>query len=60
MVSSKIIKDSFIIIITTQSNENDKEIYKRIGADSFIPKPVTRNDLLKALNEYLAPNLDKI
>ena len=49
MMLSKEINYVYIVILTTLSNEDDKNIYQKIGADAFIPKPITRNNIQEAL-----------
>jgi len=47
-------KDIPIIIITTEGAEEDRKRALSIGANSYLPKPIQTQELLKLVNSYLS------
>lgn len=47
-------KDIPIIIITTEGAEEDRKRALAIGANSYLPKPIQTQELIKLVNTYLA------
>jgi len=43
-----------IIIVSAKDTEQDREMGKKTGADSYIIKPVDFEELLKIINNYLS------
>ena len=43
-----------VVILTTSSNPSDIELYKNLGADLYIRKPTSVQDLKKAINYVLS------
>lgn len=46
-------KDIPIIIITTEGAEEDRKRALAIGANSYLPKPIQTQELIKLVNTYL-------
>jgi len=46
-------KDIPIIIITTEGAEEDRKRALSIGANSYLPKPIQTQELIRLVNSYL-------
>ena len=53
------IQKIYIVIVTTLSNENEKQTYFDIGADEFLPKPIQTKDIKLLLEKFLKYNDSK-
>jgi len=47
-----------IVALTANAMHGDRERFLASGMDGYLPKPITRNELLRTVRQFIEPNDD--